>query len=77
MRYTAGGGLHVDVIDAAYSIRAVYLDAAGLPVGTSDTYEFIPSAQSGMQHLVYTYSFAEPDLLGTATTVLIYTTTSF
>jgi hypothetical protein len=76
VRYTAGGGLHVDVIDPAYSIRVVYLDDKGLPVGSDSAYDYIPSTHSSLKHLVYTYSFPEPDVLGTAKTVLAYAATS-
>jgi hypothetical protein len=76
VRYTPGGGLHVDVIDVAYAVQAVFLDGKGLPVGTDYTNDFIPSEQSNQPHLVYTYSFAEPEVLGSATTVLVYTSVS-
>ncbi len=72
-RYTPGGGVHVEVIDPASAIRLVYLDDQGLPVGPDESSDSLPATQSGLVHLVYTFSFAEPDVLGTATTVLVYT----
>jgi hypothetical protein len=76
VRHTTGNGVHVDVIDAAYSVRVVYLDAGSLPVRTDYTYDVVPSKQSSLQHLVYTYSLAEPEILGTATTVVVCTVVS-
>jgi hypothetical protein len=72
VRYTPGSGLHVDVIDPADSVRVVFLDDQGRPVGYDDSSDSIPPRQSSLQHLVYTFSFAEPAVLGTAKTVLVF-----
>jgi hypothetical protein len=51
----------------------IFLDDKGLPVGHAYTSDHIPENQPNTEHVVYTYSFPEPDILSTATTVLVYT----
>jgi hypothetical protein len=76
LRYASGAGVQVDVIGLGGTVRAVYLDSGGLPVGTDATHDHVPADQPRSPNLVYTYALPEPAVLGSATRVLVYASDS-
>jgi hypothetical protein len=70
--YAPGAGLHVKMVNQPRSVRVVFLDGGGLPLGYDAASSSIPGATVAGENGVFTYSFAEPAVLGSATTVLVY-----